>query len=323
MSGSTIFVTVVIRSYKRVPYMIELVKECLGQRYEKFEVLVIEQSGEELEGYSSLIGKLEQDKRFRLVTVAQLGPAGARNEALRLARGDILLFIDDDDLPIGKEFIANHAENYKDESIIGVSGRVVHTIDEQCDYKKRKKAERLCLKYGYFGYPYVYCRLDKFIEPVDWLHGSNASVRKNHALQVNGWDETFWDHEEHSFAFRLHKILSTRDRLVFDPRPKALRRTDIPGGLDRRNTTFATTFDRNFLYYHRLVSHYRTSRFVIFYGIYLCLIMSLTVKWIWMDSALYNTKIKKIFATLSFICCSPLLYCYSLSRLFWTRIPIK
>jgi glycosyltransferase involved in cell wall biosynthesis len=311
-----LFVTVAIRSYHRLDSMLELVEACRRQTYPNFEILVIEQSGSEREAYRESLEALRVDSRVRIVESAPLGPPGARNQALELARGDVVLFMDDDDLPLGEDWIRFHADNYRDPDIVGVSGREVYSPDERCGYKHRDWARRRCLSYGFFGNPYVYCRLDERIDRVDWLHGGNASIRRACALLAGGWQSGMLDNEEHSFAFRLARVLEPKQRLVFDPRPMMLRRKDLTGGLDRRNRSARWFFSHQFVYYHRIIGCYRPVRLALFYPVYPLLIEAVTLRWIWVDSHRYATPLKKTVASVQLLIAAPIWYLRSCFELF-------
>ena len=190
-------------------------------------------------------------------------------------------------------WISAHAANYKDDEVIGVSGREVHKIGEKCGYSNRKKALKYCLSYDFWGYPYVYCRLDSRVDRVQWLHGSNSSVRLEYAKKAGGWDPGFYDHEEHSFAFRLKKIFKEK-RLVFDPVPLMLRRKNIEGGLEREKAPLFLVFKRNFVYFHKIIGVHRPFRFILLYPVYIIIIFMLTLhSWYKNRNSRKNTEIRK------------------------------
>ena len=274
--------SIVVRSYNRLDACYELLCKLLRQDYPNFEIVVIEQSTVSTPEQTGKLKELEsQNSNLRILSYPPLGPPRARNEGWKNAFGEVVVFCDDDDIPISDTWLSSHMKNYGDADIIGVSGREVMTIGEQCGYSNRRRAERMCLSYGFLGYSYVYCRLDKRIDPVDWLHGGNASVRRSFIAAVDGWYENMSDHEEHSFAFRLQKILNANQRLVFDPDPVVLRRKNILGGLDRRTQTPKELYLRWFLYVHRILVRYRTLKVLGLYPIYVLWLLGLSYFNLW------------------------------------------
>lgn len=275
-------ISAIVRSYNRLDACLELLDVLQAQDHPDFEIIVIEQSDAATPAQrAALEARAEADARLRIFKHPPLGPAGARNAGWRAARKEIIVFCDDDDLPIGAGWLRAHAALYADPDVIGVSGREVMRPDETCGYGDRRAAERGCLAYGFFGYPTVYCRLDVRVDPVDWLHGGNASVRLSAVRAVDGWFEAMWDHEEHSFAFKLRRHLKGRQRLIFDPGPVVLRRKDIPGGLARGEQRPVEIHHRWFRYYHRLFGPFHLPRFLLFYPIFAALPLGLTLFWLW------------------------------------------
>ena len=59
--------------------------------------------------------------------------------------------------------------------------------------------------------------VDERIESVDWVHGSNGSVRKSVIERVGGWDARSTEHDEHPFCLPLQNQLRPGERLVFEP----------------------------------------------------------------------------------------------------------
>lgn len=279
---SPVAVSVVIRSYNRLDACIELINVILKQDFEDFEIVVIEQSTNVSDGQQAELENLQTtNDRLRILKYPPLGPARARNEGWKMARGEVVVFCDDDDIPMDTAWLSAHMKNYSDPDIIGVSGREVMDPNETCGYSNRKRARRMCLSYDFFGYPNVYCRLDERVDKVDWLHGGNASVRRSFIERVGGWQGNMVDHEEHSFAFRLVKILRGKQRLIFDPTPVVLRRKDIPGGLDRRAQTPFEFFFLWFIYVHRIVARYRPFRVILLYAVYYFWLQGISIHKLW------------------------------------------
>lgn len=136
--------SVLIRSYNRLPHVLEILEVCMTQDYDNFEVVVLEQSTPaHWEEHQATFEKY--DRRVRVVRSQPLGPPGARNVGVAHCKGEVVLFIDDDDLPIGDNWIAAHAKNYADPHCIGVSGRQVHQINEEPHYRDMERAYMKCL----------------------------------------------------------------------------------------------------------------------------------------------------------------------------------
>jgi len=261
-------VSVVVRSFRRLPALLELLDAILAQDYEDFEVVVIEQSGAEAKPFEDRFRALcEKHSELRVIRTEPLGPAGARNRGWREANKDIVLFIDDDDLPMSTTWITAHAINYRDPEIVGVSGSEVLEPGERMPYVSRWLARHFCLSYSFLGTPYTFCRFDERVERVDWLHGGNASIRRSIVEELGGWDAEFVDHEEHSLCVRLRPLRKTH-RLVFDPDARMLRRKNIEGGIGRRGASLHDSFRRDVQYYHRIAKALLGWRFYLLLPVY-------------------------------------------------------
>ncbi len=138
------FVSVVIRSYNRMESMIELARICQAQDYNNFEILVIEQSDDALrKKYQQEFAVLLEDQRMNILYFGRVGPAGARNKAVSHARGEILIFIDDDDIPADTNWIKNHVKNFHDPQCVAVIGREFVEGDENPSRHNTKKLSAL------------------------------------------------------------------------------------------------------------------------------------------------------------------------------------
>jgi len=311
------FASVIVRSYNRLEACVELLQTLFTQDYDNFEVIVIEQSTTRPPETVKILQLMEQrEPRLRVIQTPPLGPAGARNLGCRKAEGEILLFIDDDDLPADKFWIASHVANYSDPDIIGVNGRDIYEENEHFNYKYSHWAHKHCCRYNMLGYAHCYARLNERVEGVDWLRGGNSSIRKKYVELAGEWDERMEDHEEHSFSLKLKKVLKHPERIVFDPGPTVLRRNWLPGGLDRRNMAPKKIYWNHFRHYHVVIAKYMKARFMVFLPFYPFWILGLTIRYIWDDSRLYQSVTGKLLATLNTLLCSPYWYFKSWWKLF-------
>jgi glycosyltransferase involved in cell wall biosynthesis len=262
------FVSVAVRSYRRLPQLVELVSRLLQQEYPRFEIVVIEQSTLERESYRDALTALSSDPRVRILEYSVLGAGGARNEAARQARGDIVLFLDDDDLPLHRNWISAHAANYSDPHCIAVSGR--HVLDENIDAANydTPKNHRLCLRYSWLKLPRGRTYHGQRILGVTQVAGTNASIRRSAIERVGGWDDER-DHDEDSFNFRFARVKHREEYFAYDPRPAILRRLDVPGGLGRRQQGIPERLRAELRFFHVVIRRYFPVRFWMLYPLYL------------------------------------------------------
>src|ERR1041384_5594624 len=132
-------VSVIVRSYNRLPALAELLEALLAQDHDSFEVVVVEQTqagaGEDV----ARLDALARDRRFRLLRYPPLGGPRARNAGVRRARGDLLVFIDDDDLPASTDWLRRHEANFEDPRCLGATGQVVDDAPPSLNLEKARR----------------------------------------------------------------------------------------------------------------------------------------------------------------------------------------
>jgi glycosyltransferase involved in cell wall biosynthesis len=273
-----LFVSVAVRSYRRLPQLFELIRALQRQSYPRFEIVVIEQSIIEREQYRHEFERVAQDSRVRVLEYPPLGAGAARNEAARQARGEIVLFIDDDDLPLGDDWIGAHVDNYADPACAAVSGRHARHPEEPASDSPR--CQRLCLRYSWLKMPRGRTNYGRRIVGVTQVAGTNASIRRSAIERAGGWDDAE-DHDEDSFNFRFARVKEQREYFLFDPKPAILRRLDVPGGLGRRQQTVLQRLRTEISYSHGVVRRYFPLRFWALYLVYLICAAQRAVAHVW------------------------------------------
>lgn len=294
--------------------MLKLVDALLNQDHPDYEILVVEQSEWSEVERAPLDSLAAQDSRLRALYRKPLGLGGCRNEALKHATKEILLSFDDDDLPIGNQVISGHARNYLDPSVVAVTGRHVYSVNEECGYQNRSQARRRCLRYNFFGYPHAYCRFDERLESVNWVHGTNGSIRVAVAHRVVGGWGVSTENDEHPLCLPLQNQLRPKERLVFDPSIKLLRSKDIPGGAAVRFAGVRRTFANWHRYYHHLVIPNRKLKSLAIYPMFPIVSAFSTLRWIWKDSLSYTRFEQKLFVSLRTILIWPIWYLLEFTR---------
>jgi len=170
--------SVIIRSYNRLEMLAGLVELLLAQDHDSFEIVIVEQSTQDDPGARARLTKLARDPRVRIHRFPPLGGPRARNAGVRASRGEILVFIDDDDLPVGTDWLRRHEECYADPNCLGLTGRTYVEGQNGVPYANMAKARDRVLSLNVLKFQRVYVRADRAAR-VQSLHGSNTSVRRS------------------------------------------------------------------------------------------------------------------------------------------------
>ena len=91
-------VTVIMPSYNAERYIAESIESVLAQTVENWELIIVDDAS--IDGTLDIVVEFQRrDPRIRLVAEdTNRGPAHARNRGLEQARGDLIAFIDSDDV---------------------------------------------------------------------------------------------------------------------------------------------------------------------------------------------------------------------------------
>ena len=182
-------VSVIICTYNRWSYLLDLLKSLGQQSYPHFEVIVVNgPSNDDTFRVKELFPKV------RYFETQQRNISISRNIGINLAQGEIIIFIDDDALPGDSEWILRFVTTFKSDRNIKAIGAPVKTGWTE-DYEFYRT-------YGSFYGRVLFIWHDKFIEtfdktsktkqfPFDTGQGSNLAFRKKELLEIGGFDEFF------------------------------------------------------------------------------------------------------------------------------------
>ena len=114
-------VSVIIPLYNKAPYVRRALDSVAAQTFTDFEVIVVDDGS--TDGGAELVAAYG-DSRVRLLRQANAGPGAARNRGIAEARGDILAFLDADDvwLPVFLEESMRLLDRYGAEVATVTSG---------------------------------------------------------------------------------------------------------------------------------------------------------------------------------------------------------
>lgn len=113
----------------------------------------------------------------RLITQSNAGPAAARNRGALEARGTIIMFTDDDCVPM-PDWLAAMIEPFDDPNVVGVKGI----------YRTRQR--RLAARFVQIEYEDKYRRMAS-LPQIDFIDTYSAGFRRDRFLEMNGYDTRF------------------------------------------------------------------------------------------------------------------------------------
>ena len=308
--------SVIVRSYNRLPALAELLTALLAQDHDSFEIVVVDQTIDARPSERAAVHALARDPRVRLFTYPPLGGPGARNAGVRNARGQLFVFIDDDDLPASTDWLRLHEANFADPRCLGATGRFG---DDGPPYVNLPRARRLVLSFNVLKWQRVYARTDER-KHVESLMGGNAAIPRTTLERFGLWDECTPIEDEPSLAYRICAGKRADEYLVFDPAPRMIRRLDVPGGMAKRTMSAPVYAKRVFTFLHNIVGHYFPVRFALLYPAYVAFVAFHVVEWICSDSKKHRTFARRAWASAGIVVALPPLWAVWLAQWWYMRL---
>ena len=214
-------VSVIIPSYRRFQPLINTVKDLQQQLYQDFEIIVVDQNLSWPEDCQTSLKNIRQDSRVIWLNQEEPEVVTARNTAVQHAKGDIIIFVDDDVEISDQNFIAKHVANYSEPSIHIVIGRECQKNPElnqfpaketdglsDPDYLKQLSLLQQTLWFD---------RNSDYRTLVCTFSTCNGSIRKEAFWAVGGFDENFRGNsygDDYDLILRLHNL---GYQSVYDP----------------------------------------------------------------------------------------------------------
>jgi glycosyltransferase involved in cell wall biosynthesis len=89
-------VTIVLPTFNRAVYLKDAIESVLAQTYRDFEFIIVDDGS--TDNTEEVVASYINDPRIRYLKQANSGAAAARNHGISLRRGDLVAFIDSDDI---------------------------------------------------------------------------------------------------------------------------------------------------------------------------------------------------------------------------------
>lgn len=262
-------ISVIVPTLNRDAVLGDTLRDLLAQECGKpFEVLVVDQNGRETPPRDGPLATLAEEPRIRWLSSPGRGVVYGRNLAVHEARGDLLVFVDDDVRIEDARFLEKHIDAHgRDQGVAAICGAEFHPW---------RRASTSALDYGR-----VLPLADVLFFPRNYDHRieatifstCNGSIRKDALEAVGCFDERFEGASYGDDADLALRLVAAGHRIVFDPGPALVHLMAPTGGLrisDRRATfTLQDKYLSACLFYHRHVrgAPWRLRRFHILHHI--------------------------------------------------------
>ena len=211
------FLSVVIPTFNRRGSLRRTLGGLAHQTYppDRFEAVVV--SDGSTDGTDDFLADYAAPYALRPVTQPNGGPARARNRGIQEARGEIIVFIDDDVEPI-PEFLALHAARH-----VASDTTVVIAPMLPDPALVGQEPPWIAWEHAMLEKQYTAWRTGEWAGcgPHHFYSG-NSSLRREHLVAVGGFDEQFPRQEDVELAFRLERQRGVH--FVYEPKAQGLHR---------------------------------------------------------------------------------------------------
>jgi len=186
--------SIIIITYNR-PYSALLLAKKIRMLDSKIEIIIVDQDRS-----SKITSKEIKLFGIKYLNLKKPSVATSRNKGIEKAKGEIIIFFDDD-VEITKKTIHEHIKSYSNKKVVGVAGRAINDND-----KLPKNLGVETGKTNFLGTKFSLNFWSTKEQCVDFPYGCNMSFRKNILLKVGMFDQKYDKYfEEVDLGARLKK----------------------------------------------------------------------------------------------------------------------
>ena len=189
-------VSVVIPTYNRLDRLKRVLAGLENQDYprDQFEVVVVSDGSRD--GTHEYLQSRSTSLHLVLVIQENLGPAAARNQGYLHAGGEIVLFIDDDVIPI-PQLISEHLRCH------GQHGENVVVIGPMLSPSDHNLSPWVSWEQSLLGEQYAHMLAGRWQATARQFYTGNTSLARRHLIESGGFDPAFRRGEDVELAYRL------------------------------------------------------------------------------------------------------------------------
>ena len=178
-------------------YVDETVEHIKNQKYKNWELIIVE-------NFPSVIPKNYKSKKIKFIYSGRVGPGKKRDIACKIAKGNIVAFLDDDSYP-KKNYLSLANKIFKlNKNICGIGGPGI-TPKNSTIFQKISGSVFLSKFSG--GFPERYINIGKIKKIYDWP-SVNLMVKIKYFLKAGGFDSRYWPGEYTELCLKLTKKMN-------------------------------------------------------------------------------------------------------------------
>ncbi len=230
-SANATLVSVILTTFDRPELLIRALRSVLQQTYCNIEVIVVNDCGQQVEDLVTGVANGANVQYIR--HGVNRGPSAARNTALRCARGEIIAYLDDDDIYLA-DHVATLVDALRDPTVDFVYSESDYVVERPLHGTMQEVERRK--QFDDCSYSKERLFIANYIPVNTWGH------RRSIVERIGGFDETLRDHEDWDFLLRAaaQKHLRHIPKVTVEVR----HRTQADNALARRNDQFHATFSK-------------------------------------------------------------------------------
>lgn len=242
MSNNILRVSVIIPTYNRATLVGRAINSVLQQSYSNLEVIVVDDGSSD--NTRDIVLKAFSDKRIRYFWQPNRGVSAARNKGIKEAKGDVICFLDSDDLwkPNKLEKQINFLTSHPQINLVFCDLEQRYGNRPLKTFVQSSKAfSRLIRQYQRNGGAIVIPRLEAYKALLKALaiHVDTIAIRKAEISAAGGFDTSFLSCEDWEFILRLAErndigYLNEALAITFKNSPDSLARSSEEPGFHRR-----------------------------------------------------------------------------------------
>lgn len=194
-------VSVIIPTYGEPKYLKSCINSVLQQTLQDFELIIVDDNNpntnSRIKTKQLIEPLLEKDCRIKYIKHLQnKNGSAARNTGISVASGKYISFLDSDD-----EYLPNRLE--KCYNLMEETSNIIGGVFTGCEFRRdgQKYYTEKNVKQGNYLVETLAC---SFM----FCTGSNLFVRKKVIEELDGFDETFYRHQDYEFLVRFFETYS-------------------------------------------------------------------------------------------------------------------